>query len=67
MEIPIANISKPPKDSRLLRGVDKSFVAKLKDSMLKHPSAPGAATVAVLCNDVNSVDQFELKHKDVYK
>ena len=67
MQLPIDNIGKPPKDCRLLREVDKSFVSRLKENMLKHPSAPGASTVAVLCNDMNSIEQFEIKHRNVYR
>jgi len=66
MELPITNISKPPKDSRLLRDIDYSFIATLKEKMLKYPSAPGASTVAVLCTDITAIEQFEIKYKNVY-
>lgn len=67
MELPIANISKPPKGSRLLREPDNIFIMELKKRMIKDPSAPGAAPMAVLCKDINSVDTFEMKHKNVYR
>ena len=67
MELPIANISKPPKGSRLLREPDNIFILELKKRMIKDPSAPGAAPMAVLCKDINSIDTFEMKHKNVYR
>ena len=47
MELPIENISKPPKGSRLLCEPDSIFIAELKKRMIKDPSAPGAAPMAV--------------------
>ena len=67
MELPIENISKPPKGSRLLREPDSIFIAELKKKMIKDPSAPGAAPMAVLCKNINSLQAFEMKHKKVYK
>lgn len=48
MELPINNISKPPKGSRLLREPDNIFISELKKRIIKDPSAPGAAPMAVL-------------------
>jgi len=67
MELPIANIFKPPKCSRLLREPDKVFIGQLKASMRNDPSAPGATNLAVLCKDMDSADGFEVKHKNVYR
>ena len=67
MELPISNITKPPKGSRLLREPDNVFVCELKKKMLKDPSAPGAAPLAVLCKGLQSVEIFEMKHKNVYR
>ena len=67
MELPIINLCKPPKDSRLLREPDNKFVKQLKEQMLNNPSAPGASTIAVLCKDICRIDQFEIKHKNVYR
>ena len=35
--------------------------------MLKDPSAPGAAPMAFLCEEIHSVEAFDLKHKNVYR
>jgi len=67
MELPIKNLHKPPKDSRLLREPDNRFIKQLKEDMLGNPSAPGASTIAVLCKDITSMDQFEIKHKNVHR
>ena len=67
MELPVKNISKPPKGSRLLREPDNIFISELKKKMLKDPSAPGATPMAVLCKNVQSTDAFEIKHKNVYR
>ena len=67
MELPINNISKPPKGSRLLREPDNIFISELKKRIIKDPSAPGAAPMAVLCKDMQSLDTFEMKHKNVYR
>lgn len=67
MELPICNIRKTPKGSRLLREPDSIFIAELKKRMIKDPSAPGAAPMAVLCKDIQSLDIFEMKHKNVYR
>ena len=67
MELPVNNISKPPKGSRLLREPDNIFISELKKRMIKDPSAPGAAPMAVLCKDMQSLDTFEMKHKNVYR
>ena len=37
---------------------------RLKQKMMNDPAAPGATPMAVLCKDI---DDFNVKHKDVYK
>ena len=49
----------------MLHEADPTFVKKAK--MVRDPSAPGAAPVAVLCKDVNIISDFSLKYKNVYK
>lgn len=65
MELPVAQLSQPPRESRLLREADPTFVRNLKLKMMQDPSAPGATPMAVLCKGVNA--EFNLKHKNVYK
>ena len=67
MELPISNITKPPKGSRLLREPENVFISELKKKMMKDPSAPGAAPLADLCKNLQSVEAFEVKHKNVYR
>lgn len=66
-QVPVAQLLVPPKESRLLRGTDNTFVEKLKEKMVLDPSAPGATPMAVLCKDVRSIDQFNEKFLNVYK
>lgn len=35
--------------------------------MIRDPSGPGAAPVAVLCKDVQKVEDFNVKYKSVYR
>lgn len=65
-EISISQLVKPPKESRLLRVADETFVNNLKDKMVKDPAAPGATPMAVLCKDV-TLDGFNAKYLNVYK
>lgn len=67
MELPIEQITAPPKHSRLLRDPDSIFIGNLKKRMIEDPSAPGAAPMAVLCKDIEYVGSFDLKFKNVYK
>jgi len=67
MQLPIKNLCKPPKDSRLLREQDNKFIMELKEKMLNNPSAPGASTIVVLCKDITSMEQFEIKHKNIHR
>ena len=64
MEIPISQLYQPPRESRLLREPDPTFVRRLKQKMMSDPAAPGATPMAVLCKDI---DDFNVKYKDVYK
>ena len=65
-EIPISQLVIPPRESRLLREADGTFISKLKEKMVKDPSAPGAAPMVVLCKDV-AVEAFNVKFLSVYK
>lgn len=67
MELKVSQLIQPPRESRLLRQADPTFISNLKDKMVKDPAAPGAAPVAVLCKSVESVTDFNTKFKDVYK
>lgn len=67
MEIPVSQLSQPPRESRLLREADPTFVHNLKQKMISDPSAPGATPMAVLCKDVEAITEFNMKYKNVYK
>lgn len=67
MEIPVAALQKPPRGSRLLWEPDPTFISNLKDNMLRDPASPGAAPLALLCMDKAMVEDFNSKHKNVYK
>ena len=67
MELPIEQITPPPKQSRLLRDPDSVFIGNLKKKMIADPSAPGAAPMAVICKDIEGVGSFDVKFKNVYK
>ena len=62
MELPVLQLSQPPKDSRLLREADPLFIQELKDNMLKDPTAPGFTPFAVLCKDKQSLADFNPKY-----
>ncbi len=64
MQLPLKQLVQPPKESRLIREPDPTFVKKLKQKMLGDPAAPGATPIVVLCK---GVDDFNPRHKDVYK
>lgn len=67
MELKVSQLLQPPRESRLLRQADPTFVSKLKDKMVRDPAAPGAAPVAVICKTVKTISAFKHKCKDVYK
>lgn len=67
MELPLTQLMQPPRESRLLREADPTFVRNLKLKMLQDPSAPGATPMATLCKDVERPEDFNVKHKNVYK
>ena len=64
MQLPLKQLLQPPRESRLIREPDPTFVKNLKQKMIADPSAPGATPMAVLCK---GVDDFNTKYKDVYK
>ena len=66
-EIPISQLQKPPRESRLLREPDPTFIKNLKENMKKDSTGPGAAPLAILCRDVTQPDEFQEKYKNVYK
>lgn len=66
-EIPTSQLVKPPKESRLLREADQTFVNRLKERMVKDPSAPGVTPMVVLCKDPQTVEAFNPKYLNVYK
>ena len=67
MELPVKQLFEPPRESRLLREADPTFILNLKAKMLSDPSAPGATPMAVLCKDVDLLTDFNMKYKSVYK
>ena len=67
MELPVKQLAKPPREARLLREADPTFVLNLKKKMIQDPSAPGATPMAVLCKDCGDVNEFNMKYKNVYK
>ena len=66
MELPIRAIHQPS-DRKLLRKPDNVFIEQLKKRMIEDPAAPGATPLAVLCQDIQNIDNFEMKHKSVYR
>ena len=64
IQLPLKQLMQPPKESRLIREPDPTFVKNLKQKMLNDPAAPGATPMAVLCK---GVDNFNTKYKGVYK
>ena len=40
MELPISQLQKPPRESRLLREADSTFIHRLKEKMIKDSSGP---------------------------
>ena len=67
MELMTSQLFQPPKETRLLREPDATFMSHLKKRMLADPSAPGACPMAVLCKNVTTPGEFQLKYKDVYE
>ena len=67
MEIPVSALPMPPRGSRLLCEPDPTFIKNLKDNMLRDPTGPGAAPIALLCMDKAKAGEFNAKHKTVYK
>ena len=57
----------PPANTRLIRSLDTTFLKKLKEKIAKDPSGPGVAPVAVLCTNVQVMQQYSARLKDVYK
>ena len=64
MQLPLKQLMQPPKESRLIREPDPTFIKNLKQKMIADPAAPGATPMAVLCK---GVEDFNPKYKDVYK
>ena len=67
MELPVSQLFKPPKYSRLLREADPVFAKSLKEKMLSDPSAPGSTSMAVLVKDMDGIGEFNEKYRNVYK
>ncbi len=63
----MSQLHQPPRESRLIREPDPTFVRHLKLKMVGDPSAPGATPMAVLCKDANNPSDFNKKYKKVYK
>ena len=60
----MTQLQQPPKESRLIRDPDHTF---LKMKMTHDPAAPGATPMAVLCKDIENGAEFNEKYKNVYK
>ena len=67
MEIPVSAIQMPPRGSRLLREPDPIFISNLKENILRYPTGPGAAPLALLCMHRATTEEFNMKYKTVYK
>lgn len=67
MELPTSQLLPPPKETRLLREADTTFISHLKKRMITDPSAPGACPMAVLCISKDNPSEFQEKYKDVYE
>lgn len=67
MELKVSQLAQPPRESRLLRQADPTFISSLKDRMVKDPAAPGSTPIAVLCKSVSTATDFNEKFKDLYK
>jgi len=64
MELPIHQLTAPPREPRLIRSANPGFVNSLKDQMKTDPVAPGKTPMVVLCQDVSD---FNPRLKNVYK
>ena len=56
-----------PANARLIRSINDTFLKKLKEKIQKDPSGPGVAPIAVLCMNVQDIENFSIRLKDVYK
>ena len=63
-EVPISQLQKPPRESRLLR---EPTLHLLKENMKRYSTGPGAAPLVILCRDVTQPDEFQEMYKNVYK
>ena len=66
MEIPSSQLITPPKETRLLREADTTFMSHLKKRMIVDLSGPGACSMAMLCRNKSNPSDFQAKYKDVY-
>ena len=58
----MSQLHQPPRESRLIREPDPTFIRNLKLKMVSYPSAPGATLFAVLCKDCESTElQLEVQ------
>ena len=64
---PNSQLQQPPKDSRHLREPDPTFIHNLKEHMIHYPSGPGASPFADVCKDICKLEEFQDRHKNVYK
>ena len=64
MEFMTSQLFQPPKETRLLHEPDASFMSYLKKRMVVDSSAPGVCPTAVLCKNVTTPSEFQLKYKD---
>ena len=65
LELPIKQLTQPPRESRLRREADPTFVENLKQKMLGDSSALGATPMAILCKDVELTTEFNAKYMNV--
>lgn len=66
-KVPVQQLAKPPRDCRLLREPDPTFIKHLKDNMVKDPCGPGAAPLALLCKDMVKPSEFQDRFLNIYK
>lgn len=64
--IKVSTCSAPSNSVRQIRRVDEGFLKLLKKRMIEDAAAPGVPPIAVLCGDVQVIDQFRPHLKNHY-
>ena len=64
--IKVSTCTAQTSETRQIRKVDPGFVRVLKKRMIEDAAAPGVPPIAVLCTDIDTIDQFRSHLKDQY-